>query len=85
VRRERQADDARVVLVQLTDDGAVALEDYRTRVRELLGSYLAEIRDEEVQALAAATDALARFVALLQQQHTGGARSVRSSQRGTLP
>jgi DNA-binding MarR family transcriptional regulator len=85
VRRERQADDGRVVLVQLTDDGAVALEYYLTRVRELLGSYLAEIPDEEVQALAAATDALAQLVALLQQQPTGGVRSARSSQRRTLP
>jgi DNA-binding MarR family transcriptional regulator len=85
VRRERQADDGRVVLVQLTDDGAVVLEDYRTRVRELLGSYLAEIPDGEVESLAAATEALARLVALLQQQRTAGARSAGNSQRGTLP
>jgi len=67
VRRERQADDGRVVLVHLTDGGAVALEDYLARVRELLGSYLAEIPDEQVEALAAATDAMAQLVALLQQ------------------
>jgi DNA-binding MarR family transcriptional regulator len=85
VRRERQTDDGRVVLVQLTADGAVALEDYLTRVRALLGSYLAEIPDEEVEALAAATEALTQLVALLQQQHTQNARSVRSSQRATLP
>ncbi|HEX3802436.1 MAG TPA: MarR family transcriptional regulator [Solirubrobacteraceae bacterium] len=84
VRRERQADDGRVVLVQLTDEGAVALEEYLTRVRELLGSHLAEIPDDEVEALAAATDALARLVALLQQRHTANARSFRGSQRGTL-
>jgi DNA-binding MarR family transcriptional regulator len=40
VRRDRQADDGRVVLVHLTDSGAGALEDYRVCVRELLGSYL---------------------------------------------
>jgi DNA-binding MarR family transcriptional regulator len=85
VRRERQADDGRVVLVRLTDDGAVVLEDYRTRVRELLGSYLAEIPDGEVESLAAATEALARLVALLQQQRTAGARSAGNPQRGTLP
>jgi DNA-binding MarR family transcriptional regulator len=67
VRRERQPDDGRVVLVHLTDSGAVALEDYRARVRELLGRYLAEIPDEQVEALAGATDALAQLVALLQQ------------------
>jgi hypothetical protein len=47
----------------------MALEDYRARARELLGSYLAEIPDEQVEALAAATDALAQLVALLQQRH----------------
>jgi DNA-binding MarR family transcriptional regulator len=69
VRRERQADDGRVVLVQVTASGAVALEDYRARARELLGTYLAEISDEQVEALAGATEALAQLVALLQQRH----------------
>jgi DNA-binding MarR family transcriptional regulator len=69
VRRNRQADDGRVVLVNLTDPGAATLEDYRARVRELLGSYLAEIPDEQVESLVAATDALAELVALLQQRH----------------
>jgi DNA-binding MarR family transcriptional regulator len=69
VRRDRQADDGRVVLVHLTDGGAVALDDRRARVRELLGSYLAEIPDQQVEALAAATDALAQLVALLQPRH----------------
>jgi DNA-binding MarR family transcriptional regulator len=68
VRRERQADDGRVVLVNLTKAGSVALEDYRARARAVLGTYLAEIPDEQVEALAAATDALARLVALLQQR-----------------
>ena len=68
VRRERQTDDGRVILVTLTEAGSVALEDYRVRARSVLGTYLAEIGDEQVQALAAATDALARLVALLQQR-----------------
>jgi DNA-binding MarR family transcriptional regulator len=69
VCRGRQADDGRVVLVQLTASGAGALEDYRARARELLGTYLAEIPDEQVEALAGATEALAQLVALLQQRH----------------
>jgi DNA-binding MarR family transcriptional regulator len=68
VRRERPSDDGRVVLVHLTDGGAVAREDYLARVRELLGGYLAEIPDEQVDALAAATEALVQLVALLQRQ-----------------
>ena len=66
VRRDRQADDGRVVLAHLTESGAAALEDYRARARELLGIYLAEIPDQQVEALAAATEAVARLVALLQ-------------------
>jgi DNA-binding MarR family transcriptional regulator len=69
VRRDRQADDGRVVLVHLTDGGAAALDDYRARCRELLGLHLAEIPDEQVDALAGATKALAELVALLQQRH----------------
>ena len=69
VRRDRQADDGRVVLVHLTDGGAVALGDYRARARELLGGYLAEIPDEQVEALAGAAEAVGQLVALLQQRH----------------
>jgi DNA-binding MarR family transcriptional regulator len=68
VKRERQADDGRVVLVNLTDAGSVTLEDYRSRVRAMLGTYLSEIPDEQVEALAAATDAVTQLIALLQQR-----------------
>jgi DNA-binding MarR family transcriptional regulator len=70
VRRDRQTDDGRVVLVHLTDSGSTTLEDYRERAHELLSSYLAEIPDEQVEALAAATDALTQLIALLQQRPT---------------
>jgi DNA-binding MarR family transcriptional regulator len=69
VRRDRQADDGRVVLVHLTDNGSAALEDYRARARELLGRYLAEIPDEQVEALAGAAEAVGQLVALLQHRH----------------
>ena len=68
-RRDRHAEDGRVVLVQLTDIGAAALADYRARARELLGGYLAEIPDEQVEALAGAAEAVGQLVALLQQGH----------------
>jgi DNA-binding MarR family transcriptional regulator len=68
VRRERRSDDGRVVLVDLTESGRVALEDYRGRVRTAIGVYLAEISDEQVDQLAAATETLAQLVTLLQQQ-----------------
>jgi DNA-binding MarR family transcriptional regulator len=68
VQRERRSDDGRVVLVDLTKSGRVALEAYRERVREALGAYIAEITDEQVDQLAAATETLGQLVTLLQQQ-----------------
>ena len=68
VRRTRQSGDGRVVLVSLTGSGNVALEDYRGRLRVVLGGYLAEIADEQVEALATATKTLAQLVGILQQR-----------------
>jgi DNA-binding MarR family transcriptional regulator len=67
VSRERQTDDGRVVLVSLTEAGAVALDDFRSRASAALGAHLLEQPDAEVESLAAATDTLGRLVALLQQ------------------
>ena len=44
------------------------LEDFRSRVHAMLGTCLAEIPDEQVDALADATDALTQLIALLQQR-----------------
>ena len=67
VRRERRSEDGRVVLVNLTDAGTAALEDYRAQASAALGGYLAEITDEQVEALATATETLGHLVTLLQR------------------
>jgi DNA-binding MarR family transcriptional regulator len=67
VRRERQVDDGRVVLVDLTEAGRAALESTRARASAILGSYLADMSDEHLEALADATETLTRLIALLQQ------------------
>jgi DNA-binding MarR family transcriptional regulator len=67
VRRERPADDGRVVLVNLTEAGAAALEGYRSQVSAVLAPYLADMPDEQVEALAAATETLAQLLTALQQ------------------
>ena len=67
VCRERQADDGRVVLVNLTEAGAAALEGYRAQASAALAAYLVEMGDEQVEALAAATETLAELVVALQQ------------------
>jgi DNA-binding MarR family transcriptional regulator len=68
VTRTRQPGDGRVVLATSTESGQVALEDYRGRLRAVLGEYLAEISDEQVEALATATETLAQLVDVLQQR-----------------
>jgi len=70
VTRERQADDGRVVLVDLTDAGVVAVEDFRAQASAALAACLAELPDEKVETLAAATETLAQFVTLLQERAT---------------
>jgi DNA-binding MarR family transcriptional regulator len=67
VARERQTDDGRVVLVRLTEAGATALDDFRSRASAALGAVLVELSDAEVESLAAATETMGRLVALLQQ------------------
>ena len=67
VARERQADDGRVVLVRLTAAGTAALKQFRTRAGAALSAHLAEMPDDEVEALATATETLARLVDHLQE------------------
>jgi len=70
VTRTRRSGDGRVVLVDLTESGTAALEEYRGRMRAVVGGYLAEISDEQVEALATATETLAHLVDALQQRPT---------------
>jgi DNA-binding MarR family transcriptional regulator len=67
VARERHVEDGRVVLVSLTAAGRVALADYRAQASAALGVYLAELTDDDVAALAAATESLTQLIALLQR------------------
>jgi DNA-binding MarR family transcriptional regulator len=67
VSRERQVDDGRVVLVTLTAAGTRALGDYRAKASAALGAHLAEMPDDQIEALAAATQTLADLVTHLQQ------------------
>jgi DNA-binding MarR family transcriptional regulator len=67
VTRARLSGDGRVVLVDVTERGSVALEEYRGRLRAVVGGYLAGISDEQVEALATATETLSQLVDVLQQ------------------
>jgi DNA-binding MarR family transcriptional regulator len=65
VRRERQADDERVVLVWPTDAGAAALEDYLMLASAELRGYLDAMPDDQLKALTAATDALGDLIVMV--------------------
>ncbi len=67
VRRKRQADDGRVVLVSLEPAGRQAHEDFRAQLTALLRADLATTTDEQIQALAAATATLESLINVLQQ------------------
>jgi DNA-binding MarR family transcriptional regulator len=67
VTRERHAGDGRVVLVSLTEAGAAALDGFRRRASAALGALLAELPDDEIESLAAATETMGRLVTVLQQ------------------
>ena len=66
VKRQRQADDGRVVLVSVEPAGIEALEDYRAQFMALLRADLATATDEQIEALAVATETLESLINVLQ-------------------
>lgn len=66
VRRERDPDDGRVVLVSLTEAGATVLDELRADYRGALREHMLAMSDEEVAALVTATTALQTLNAALQ-------------------
>jgi DNA-binding MarR family transcriptional regulator len=62
VARGRHPDDGRVVLVTITDGGRAALAGLRDEYRAVLREHLAGRTDDEVLALAAATDLLQEVI-----------------------
>jgi DNA-binding MarR family transcriptional regulator len=72
VSRERHASDGRAVLVSLTAAGEAALDRFLAEASAALGAYVAELSDDRVEALADATETIARLVALLQQHPPAG-------------
>ena len=67
VKRERQADDGRVVLVSLRPAGLQALGEFRAQFMALLRADLATTTDEQIEALVIATEALDSLIDLLQK------------------
>lgn len=68
VRRVGVPQDARVVMAQITDRGSAALEEFRAQLLAAVRGDLEGLTDEQLTALAAATEALGAFADLLQQR-----------------
>src|SRR5690349_1141650 len=51
VKRERRADDGRVVLVSLTAAGSATLDEFRAQVRAALRAWMDSMSDEQIAAL----------------------------------
>jgi DNA-binding MarR family transcriptional regulator len=66
-RRERHADDGRVVLVEVTEAGNDALAGFRGNVQTALRCHLEQMSDAQVEALVSGTDALQAVITALQQ------------------
>jgi DNA-binding MarR family transcriptional regulator len=64
--RERDAADARAVLISLTDEGATVLDELRADYRAALRDHMAAMSDEQVEGLLTATAALQDLIDALQ-------------------
>jgi DNA-binding MarR family transcriptional regulator len=66
VERDRQPDDGRVVVISITEAGAAALEEFRSRYRAVLRAHVGTMSDEQLAALEHATETLGALVDVLQ-------------------
>jgi DNA-binding MarR family transcriptional regulator len=66
VKRDRPADDGRVVLLSLTPAGTAALEGFRAQVGAAVRADMDAMTDQQVMGLEAATRALGTLVDVLQ-------------------
>jgi DNA-binding MarR family transcriptional regulator len=71
VKRRQDAGDRRIVQVTITAAGRAALESRREAVRTLLAARLKTMSDQQIAALAAASEALVALNDALQQGETG--------------
>jgi DNA-binding MarR family transcriptional regulator len=71
VQRHGLPDDGRVVMISLTEAGAVAQEKFRAQFLAAMRADLQELSDQQLRALSAATETLGSFVDDLQQRAGG--------------
>lgn len=83
VNRGPEADDARVTLVRLTDEGSATLAELRRRRAAVLTPYLQDMDDLERGQLVAATSALVQLLERI--EHTVPASRDLTTPRSSRP
>jgi DNA-binding MarR family transcriptional regulator len=68
VRRRRDQDDRRAVVVTVTPHGGRELAKLRLRYAEILRASLAELEESEIEALVAGASALEALIGVLQRR-----------------
>jgi DNA-binding MarR family transcriptional regulator len=71
VKRDGLPDDGRVVMISLTEAGGAAQQRFRAQFLLAMRTDLRELSDQQLQALAFATETLSSFVDDLQQRAGG--------------
>ncbi|MFT3898652.1 MAG: MarR family transcriptional regulator [Gordonia sp. (in: high G+C Gram-positive bacteria)] len=79
VQRQPDPDDRRAVIVTLTAKGRAEVESVRRRRDDALADALAQLTDEQRQALAAAGDALVDLQRLLESTPTTTSRTTKET------
>jgi DNA-binding MarR family transcriptional regulator len=69
VRRDGSPEDGRVVMIRLTEAGSAAQQRLRAQFLAAMRTDVQELSDQQLQALAAATETLGAFVDELQQRN----------------
>jgi DNA-binding MarR family transcriptional regulator len=67
VKRDRPADDGRVVVLSLTEAGERALDEFRAEVSAAFRADMNAMSDKQLSALESATETLGELVDVLQQ------------------
>jgi DNA-binding MarR family transcriptional regulator len=67
VRRSRSSDDGRVVLVSISPAGRAQLASTRAELSAMLRATVEQLGDDELAALVAASETLARLIETVQQ------------------
>jgi DNA-binding MarR family transcriptional regulator len=68
VVRTRASDDGRAVVVSISPEGCLRLEEARSHLRSVLRAILGDLEDDDLDALTAAGEVVERLIEMLQRR-----------------